>query len=204
MVRLYDVPVRKLEGIALVIAATVAAGGCLGSDDADEPPAPVDRPAEPVSAERIEAVRRSPRGLGQAPPSDREVAKAERIMDANAFLGRIVEDAGDYRVADIGLIQAAGPDRILGLIADLRLERPVDGIYELPRTCYGVSGPPFALPSTPFDFDNVPRLIVEVAFADQRVAAIDHLGGRSRPEPGAAYLSVPSTCEQRAARDAGY
>ena len=190
--------------LAFVLAAGLALSGCLGSDDPDGDAPSQEIAAEPTAAKRIEAVRRSPRGLGQDPPSDREVALAERIMEANAFLARIAEEAGGFRVAKMGLIQAAGPDRILGLIVDLRLEQPVDGIYELPLTCHGVSGPPFALPPTTFNLDNVPRLILEVTFADQRIASIDALGGRSRPEPGAAYLSTPSSCEQRAARDVGY
>jgi heat shock protein HslJ len=156
------------------------------------------------SAKRLEAVRRSPRGLGREPPSDREVALAERIMAANAFLGRIADAAGGYTLADIGLINTAGPDRILGLIVDLRLERPVDGIYELPVTCHGVAGPPFALPPTPYRLTRVSRLIVDVTFADRRIASITPLNGHARPEPGAAYLSVPSTCERRAARGVGY
>jgi heat shock protein HslJ len=159
---------------------------------------------EQSNANRIESVRRSPRGLGQEPPSDREVALARRIMATNAFLGRIAEDAGGYRIAQIGLINTAGPDRILGLTVDLRLDRQVDGIYELPLTCHGVAGPPFALPPTTFDLDGVSRLIVDVTFADRRIASISSLGGTSRPEPGAAYLSVPSTCERQATRDIGY
>jgi heat shock protein HslJ len=157
-----------------------------------------------IAAKRLEAVRRSPRGLGQQPPSDREVALAERIMAANAYVGRLAEDGGGYRLADIGLINTAGPDRILGLTIDLRLERPVDGIYELPVTCHGVAGPPFALPPTPYNLSRVSRLILDVSFADRRVASIAPLNGHVRPEPGAAYLSVPSTCERRATRDIGY
>jgi hypothetical protein len=160
--------------------------------------------ADPPPVKRLEAVRRSPRGLGREPPSDREVALAERIMAANAFLGRIGDDSGGYRVRDIGLIHAAGPDRILGLTAVVRLERPVGGIYELPVTCHGVAGPPFALPATTFNLDRVSLLIVDVSFADRRIASITPHNGSWRPEPGAAYLSVPSTCERRAQRDRGY
>ena len=125
------------------------------------------------------------------------MALAEQIMAANAFLGRIAEDGGGYRIADIGLIQTAGPDRILGLTAIVRLERAVDGIYELPVTCHGVSGPPFALPATTFNFDRVSLLIVDVSFADRRIASISPHNGSWRMEPGAAYLSVPSTCERQ-------
>jgi hypothetical protein len=193
----------------LVLVAAIGLSGCLGlgddSDEADGPGVAVEMAGRQGSeAMRIEAVPRSPRGLGQDPPSERELALADRIMAANAFLARIAEDAGGYEVAEVGLIQAAGPDRILGLVVDLRLERPVDGIYELPLTCHGISGPPFALPPTPFNLDDVPGLIVEVSFADRRVASIDALGGRARAEPGAAYLSAPSACEARALRDRGY
>jgi hypothetical protein len=196
---------RLCLGAALALLC-VGAAGCLGSDDDDTAPGEaVIEPVEvPSTAKRIESVRRSPRGLGQEPPSDREVALARRIMATNAFLGRIAEDAGGYRIAQIGLINTAGPDRILGLTVDLRLDRQVDGIYELPVTCHGVAGPPFALPPTAFDLDGVSRLIVDVTFADRRIASISSLGGTSRPEPGAAYLSVPSTCERQATRDIGY
>jgi hypothetical protein len=191
--------------LALLTIASVAASGCLGFGDDASPPSPKELVAAPqASAKRIEAVRRSPPGLGREPPSDREVALAERIVAANAFLGRIADAAGGYGIADTGLIQTAGPDRILGLIVDVRLERPVDGVYELPVTCHGVAGPPFALPATPFRLTRVSRLIVDVTFADRRIASIAPLDGHARPEPGAAYLSVPSTCERQAARDIGY
>ena len=111
------------------------------------------------------------------------MALAERIMAANAFLGRIAEDGGGYRIADIGLIHAAGPDRILGLTAIVRLEHAVDGIYELPVTCHGVSGPPFALPPTTFNFDRVSHLIVDVSFADRRIA--EHLAPQRKLATGA-------------------
>ncbi len=199
---------RQTAAGALLLVAGIALGGCLGSDDEPEPRSDeteIEVVADsPTEAKRVEAVRRSPRGLGQEPPSTREVALAERIMAANAFLGRIAEDSGGYRIADIGLIATAGPDRILGLTAIVPLEHAVEGIYELPVTCHGVSGPPFALPATTFNFDGVSRLIVDVSFADRRIAGITPHNGRSRPEPGAAYLSVPSTCERRAQRDIGY
>jgi hypothetical protein len=183
----------------------VALSGCLGFGDDDQPP-PANEPVaeQPTTAERIDAVRRSPRGLGRKPPSNREAALAERIVGASAFLARVAEAGGGYRIAEIGLINTAGPDRILGLIVDLRLERPVDGIYELPVSCHGIAGPPFALPPTPYRLSRVSRLIVDVAFADRRIASITPLNGHARPEPGAAYLSVPSSCERRAARDIGY
>jgi hypothetical protein len=192
---------------ALLVMAGVASAGCLGSDDESEPGSDqteVEEMADTPPAKRLEAVRRSPRGLGREPPSDREVALAEGVMAANAFLGRIAEDGGGYRIADIGLIHTAGPDRILGLTAIVRLEHGVEGIYELPVTCHGVAGPPFALPATTFNFDGVSRLIVDVSFADQRVASITPFNGTWRPEPGAAYLSVPSTCERGAQRDQDY
>lgn len=158
----------------------------------------------PASAKRLQSVRRSPPGLHGKPASDREVTLAERIMSANAFLGRIADAGGGYRIGDVGLVNGPGPDRILGLVFDLDLERPVDGIYELPVVCYGVSGPPFALPATPFRLTRVSRLIVMVTFADRRVASIDPSNGHARREPGAAYLSLPSACTQRAVRDIGY
>ena len=191
---------------ALVLAAALLLSGCLGSgDDADEPERPVTavEPAAgdvPAEAKRLVAVRRSPRGLGREPPSRQEVALAERIMAANAYFTRIVDDAGGFEISRTGLVNAKGPDRILGLIVDVRLDRPVDWIYELPLVCYGVAGPPFALPPTPYNLDDVSSLDLIVTFADRRVAAIEPRNGRSRPEPGAAYLSAPSSCERRAAK----
>jgi hypothetical protein len=201
-----ELSMRHTPAAALLLVAAIVLSGCLGSDDepeSDETQIQVSADP-PTEAKRLEAVRRSPRGLGREPPSDREVALAERIMAANAFLGRIADDGGGYKIADIGLIQTAGPDRILGLTAIARLEHAVDGIYELPVTCHGVSGPPFALPPTTFNFDRVSHLIVDVSFADRRIAGITPHNGNWRLEPGAAYLSVPSTCERRARRDIGY
>lgn len=198
---------RTMVAGTLLLTRGIALCGCLGSDDEPEPDSDeteIQVVADPPPAKRLEAVRRSPRGLGREPPSSREVTLAERIMAANAFLGRIAEDGGDYRIRDIGLIHAAGPDRILGLTAIVRLEHPVDGIYELPVTCHGVSGRPFALPPTTFNFDGVSLLIVDVSFADRRIASISPHNGTWRLEPGAAYLSVPSTCERRSQRDIGY
>ena len=197
---------RHTPAAALLLVAAIVLPGCLGSDDEpDSDETEIQVSADPpTEAKRLEAVRRSPRGLGREPPSDREVALADRIMAANAFLGRMAEDGGGYRIRDIGLIHAAGPDRILGLTAIVRLERAVDGIYELPVTCHGVSGPPFALPPTTFNFDRVSHLIVDVSFADRRIASISPNNGDWRLEPGAAYLSVPSTCERRTQRDIGY
>ena len=155
-------------------------------------------------AKRLEAVRRSPPGLGRQPPSARELAVAKRIMDANAYLARITDDGGGSRIIRAGIVNAAGPDRILGLIVDLRLERAVDAIYELPVVCHGVAGPPFAVPPTPYSLERVSRLLVTVTFADGRVAGIEPRNGASLPEPGAAYMSAPSTCERRATRDLEY
>ena len=197
---------RHTPAAVLLLVAAIVLSGCLGSGDEPEPESAetdIQVAADPPPVKRLEAVRRSPRGLGREPPSSREVALAERIMAANAFLGRIAEDSGGYRLADIGLINTTGPDRILGLTAIVRLEHPVDGIYELPVTCHGVSGPPFALPPTTFNFDGVSLLIVDVSFADQRIASISPHNGTWRPEPGAAYLSVPSTCERQTQRDIG-
>lgn len=197
---------RHTPAAALLLVAAIVLPGCLGSDDEpDSDETEIQVSADPpTEARRLEAVRRSPRGLGREPPSDLEVALAERIMAANAFLGRIAEDGGGYKIADIGLIHTAGPDRILGLTGIVRLEHAVDGIYELPVTCHGVSGPPFALPPTTFNLDRVSHLIVDVSFADRRIARITPHNGNWRLEPGAAYLSVPSTCERRARRDIGY
>jgi hypothetical protein len=198
---------QKLNRVAstLTIAAVLGASGCFGSDDDGgerESPQLV-AGVQSTETKRLEPVRRSPRGLGREPPSAREVARAERIMGANAFLGRLAADAGGYRIAEAGIVNTAGPDRILGLLVDLRLERAVDAIYELPVVCDGAARPPLALPPTPFNLDRVSRLLVTVTFADRRVAGIEPHNGRWRPEPGAAYLSTPSACERRPARDLG-
>ena len=193
------------RAVALLAVASLAATGCLGSDDEAEPSPAEKLIAEPPTpAKRLESVRRSPPGLRGKPASAREVALAERIMTANAFLGRIADGGGDYRIRDFGLDNGPGRDRILGLVFDLELERPVDGIYELPVVCYAVAGPPFALPSTPFRLTGVSRVIVTVTLADRRVASIDPSDGHASREPGAAYLSLPSTCQRREARDLGY
>jgi heat shock protein HslJ len=148
-------------------------------------------------AKRVQSVRRSPRGLERGKPSAREVALAERIMAANAYLSRIVADGGGQQILKTGIVNAARPGRMLGVIVDLRLEQTVDGIYELPVVCHGVAGPPVALPSTPFNLSEVSRLVLMVTLADRRVASIEPHKGRWQQEPGAAYLSAPSTCEQR-------
>jgi hypothetical protein len=193
------------RAVALLAVATIAATGCLGSDDEADPSPPAESIAEPPTpAKRLASVRRSPPGLLGKPASAREVALAERIMAANPFLGRIADAGGGYRIRDFGLVNGPGRDRILGLVFDLELQQPVDGVYELPVVCYGVAGPPFALPPTPFRLTGVSRVIVTVTLADRRVASIDPADGHARREPGAAYLSLPSTCQRRAARDIGY
>jgi hypothetical protein len=194
-----------VRAVALLAVATIAATGCLGSDDEADPSPPAESIAEPPTpAKRLASVRRSPPGLLGKPASAREVALAERIMAANPFLGRIADAGGGYRIRDFGLVNGPGRDRILGLVFDLELQQPVDGVYELPVVCYGVAGPPFALPPTPFRLTGVSRLIATVTLADRRVASIDPADGHARREPGAAYLSLPSTCQRRAARDIGY
>ena len=196
---------KHARALALLAAACIGTPGCLGSDDEAAPPQPEGLvAASPIDTERLESVRRSPPGLRGRPASDREVARAERIMAANAFLGRIAAAGAGYTVEDFGLVNGPARDRILGMVFDLRLERPIEGVYELPVVCYGVDEGPLALPPTPFRLTRVSRLIVTVTFADRRVAAIDPASGHARREPAAAYLSLLSTCRQRAARDIGY
>jgi hypothetical protein len=86
----------------LILAAGIALAGCFGSDDDDSREIAAPEPRAQVPSEPLESVRRSPPGRHGGPPSGREVALAERIMAANAFLGRISDAGGGYRIEEMG------------------------------------------------------------------------------------------------------
>jgi hypothetical protein len=167
----------------VVLAAAIGLSGCLGLGE--------DRSAEGEHGSTVAAavkpfapVRRSPQ----------EWNRARRLISASAYVQRIGDDAGGYEIAGRRILRAAERDRILGVLVDVRLGQPVDGIYEIPVVCREHGDAPVALPATPYDLHGVRSLRLTVTSADDRVAAIEPLKGRFEPEPGAAYLSAPSRC----------
>lgn len=192
---------------AAVVLLTALVVGLLGCDSEAEPSAPPSDAATQTTQlggdfVRLQPVHRSYEGRGVSPA---EQTKARKIMEGDPLMSGLLDDGGGYSIKenDIGPINARGPNRFIGVIAILRLNQPVSGTYELPLTCYGVSGPPFQLPSASFELRGVRALYVMTGFDQGRVVDIDPTNGDWDLATGASYPEAPRSCERRADQEEG-
>ena len=154
----------------VVGAALLALAGCEGEDDGSpEPSEPYSQRLRPIEDARE-------RGDFHSVPRERR-AQVRRIIAADPRLAELLGGIG-YRVHRMGPWTNADSPALVGVMVDLRLDRPLtrDDV-RLPTIDYDDSGTSYEDGEARFRISGADELTVLVEFRRARVVDIDPMSG---------------------------